>query len=184
LQVKFNQIGGQKCGNHNNFQKNTSDGAYCTYYCRPGHNKINCFKLKKIDRNSGTSNNDGQGHTKIVSNDVAFTTITMKNNFQVTCGFLIVEQVVITANPWKCERMLSKLMNQSRLETVIQSKQLKMENLKFEVTRINGEKFKVVPNLCVNLFSLNKALKKGFKVSNNGVFVSLNYNHVNLTLTL
>jgi hypothetical protein len=38
-----------------------------------------------------------------------------------------------------------------------------------------------VPSLCVNLFSLNKALKKGFKVSNDGVVVSLNYKHVKLT---
>jgi hypothetical protein len=38
-----------------------------------------------------------------------------------------------------------------------------------------------VPSLCVNLFSLNKALKKGFKVSYNGVLISLTYNHVKLT---
>jgi hypothetical protein len=63
-----------------------------------------------------------------------------------------------------------------------------MGNLKCEVTQINGEKFtvtlndvKYVASLCVNLFSLNKALKKGFKVSNDGVVVSLNYKHVKLT---
>jgi hypothetical protein len=33
----------------------------------------------------------------------------------------------------------------------------------------------------VNLFSLNKALKKGFKVSNDRVVVSLNFKHVKLT---
>jgi hypothetical protein len=56
------------------------------------------------------------------------------------------------------------------------------------VTQINGEKFtvmlndvKYVPSLCVNLFILNKGLKKGFKVSNDGVVVSLNYEHVKLT---
>jgi hypothetical protein len=56
------------------------------------------------------------------------------------------------------------------------------------VTQFNGEKFtvtlndiKYVPSLCVNLFSLNKALKKGFKVSNDGVVVSLNYKYVKLT---
>jgi hypothetical protein len=56
------------------------------------------------------------------------------------------------------------------------------------VTQINGEKFtvtlndvKYVPSLCVNLFSLNKALKKGCKVSNDGVVVSLNFKHVKLT---
>jgi hypothetical protein len=66
-------------------------------------------------------------------------------------------------------------------------KATKIGNLKCDVTQINGEKFtvtlndvKYVPSLCVNLFSLNKALKKGFKVSNNGVVVSLNFKHVKL----
>jgi hypothetical protein len=56
------------------------------------------------------------------------------------------------------------------------------------VTQINGENLtialndiKYVPSLCVNLFSLNKALNKGFKVSNGGVVISLNYKHVRLT---
>jgi hypothetical protein len=31
--LKTNQNGGQNSGNHNNFQKNASNGAYCTY-CR------------------------------------------------------------------------------------------------------------------------------------------------------
>jgi hypothetical protein len=64
----------------------------------------------------------------------------------------------------------------------------KIGNLKCEVTQVNGEKLtirindiKYVPSLCVNLFSLNKALKKGFKISNDGVVISLNYKHVKLT---
>jgi hypothetical protein len=40
---------------------------------------------------------------------------------------------------------------------------------------------KYVPSLCVNFFSLNKGLKKGFKLSNDGIVVSLNYKHVKLT---
>jgi hypothetical protein len=38
-----------------------------------------------------------------------------------------------------------------------------------------------VPNLCVNIFSLNKSLKKGFKVSNDVVVVRINCKHVKLT---
>jgi hypothetical protein len=67
-------------------------------------------------------------------------------------------------------------------------KATKIGNLKCEVTQINGEKFtvtlnndKYVPSLCVNLFSLSKALEKGFKISNDGVVVSLNFKHVKLT---
>jgi hypothetical protein len=64
------------------FQKNTSNCAYCTYCYQPGHNKKNCFKLKnKLNRNSGTSKNDGQGHKVFNSNYVAFTSISIKNNF-------------------------------------------------------------------------------------------------------
>jgi hypothetical protein len=79
---KTSQNGGQSSGNHNNFQKYSNNGAYCTYCCLPGHIKSNCYKLKnKSNRDSGTSSNDGQGHTIFNSNDVAFTTIAMKNNF-------------------------------------------------------------------------------------------------------
>jgi hypothetical protein len=74
--------GGQNSGNHNNFQKYESNGAYCTYCHLPGHIKSYYYKLKnKSNRNSGTSNNDSQGHRIFNSNGVAFTTITMKNNF-------------------------------------------------------------------------------------------------------
>jgi Reverse transcriptase (RNA-dependent DNA polymerase) len=40
---------------------------------------------------------------------------------------------------------------------------------------------KYVPEICSNLFSLNKALKNGFKLTNDGVIVSLTKKHVTLT---
>jgi hypothetical protein len=62
-------------------------------------------------------------------------------------------------------------------------KSTKIGNLKCEVTQVNGEKLtitlndvKYVPSLCV------KTLKEGFKVSNDGVVISLTYKHVKLTL--
>jgi hypothetical protein len=59
--LKMNN-GGQNSGNHNNFQKYESNGAYCTYCHLPGHIKSHYYKLKnKSNRNSGTSNNDSQG---------------------------------------------------------------------------------------------------------------------------
>jgi RNA-binding protein YlmH len=64
----------------------------------------------------------------------------------------------------------------------------KIGNVKSEVTQVNGEKLtitlndvKYVPRFYVNLFSLNKALKKGFKVSNDGVVIIFNHKHVKLT---
>jgi hypothetical protein len=74
----MNQNGVQNSGNHNNFQKYANNDAYCTYCRLPGHIKSNCHKLKnKSNRNSGTSNNDGQGHRIFNSKNVAFTTIAM-----------------------------------------------------------------------------------------------------------
>jgi hypothetical protein len=64
----------------------------------------------------------------------------------------------------------------------------KIGNLNCEVTQLDGRKFivtlknvKYVPEICSNLFSLNKALKNGFKLSNNDVIVSLTKKHVTLT---
>jgi hypothetical protein len=54
----------------------------------------------------------------------------------------------------------------------------KLGDLKCEVTQVNGSKFedtfkelKYVPDLWVNLFRINKALKNGFKLSGNGVSI-------------
>jgi hypothetical protein len=142
----------------------------------------------KSNRNSGTINNDGQGHRIFNSNDVAFTTIVMKNNFA--------NDLCILDNGASCHycQSVEGLTDVKEINKMIKIgngdsiKATKIGNLKSEVTQINGEKLKIkqndvkyVPSLCVSLFSLNKALKKGFKVSNDGVVVSLNYKHVKLT---
>jgi hypothetical protein len=64
----------------------------------------------------------------------------------------------------------------------------KIGNLNCEVTQLYARKFivtlknvKYIPEICSNLFSLNKALKNGFKLSNNDVIVSLTKKHVTLT---
>jgi hypothetical protein len=183
--LKTNQNGGQNSVNHNNFQKYASNGAYSTFCCRPGHIKGNCYKLKnKSNRNSGTSNNGGQGERIFDSNDVLFTTITMKNNFA--------NDLWILDSGASCHycQSVEGLTDIKEINEAIKigngdlMKATKIGNLKCEVTQINGEKLTVtlndvmyVPSLCVNLFSLNKALKKGF---NDGVVVSLNYKHVKL----
>jgi hypothetical protein len=122
----------------------------------------------KSNRNSGTSNNNGQGHRIFNSNDVAFTTITMKNNFA--------NDLWILDSGASCHYCQSvegltdvKEINESiKIGNGDSMKATKIGNLKCEVTKINGEKFtvtindvKYVPSLCVNLFSLKKALKQG-----------------------
>jgi hypothetical protein len=57
----------------------------------------------------------------------------------------------------------------------------KVGSLKFHVIQLNGfsvnvkfKEFKYVPELWVNLFSISKALKNGFDLSNKGLMISLN----------
>jgi hypothetical protein len=141
----------------------------------------------KSNHNRGTSNNDGQGHRIFDSNDVEFTTIAMKNNF--SCDKWIIDS---GARCHYC-RSVEGLTNIKEINESIKIgngdsiKSAKVGNLKCEVTQVNGENLtimlndvKYVPSLCANLFSLNKALKKGFKVCNDGVVISLNYKHVKL----
>jgi hypothetical protein len=64
-----------------------------------------------------------------------------------------------------------------------------MQDWKFKlVTLLDGRKFvvilknvKIVPGICSNLFSLNKALMNGFTLANDGIIVSLTKKHVTLT---
>jgi hypothetical protein len=82
-----------------------------------------------------------------------------------------------------------KEINESiKIENGNSMKETKIGNLKCELTQIDDKRFTVtsddvnyLPNLGINLFGLNKALKKGFKVINDDVIVSLNYKHVKLT---
>jgi hypothetical protein len=141
----------------------------------------NHFKLKnKSNRDSGTSNNDGQGHRIFNSNDVVFTTIAMKNNF--SNDMWILNSGASCHYCGSAEGLTDvKEINESiKIGNGDSMKSTKIRNSKCEVTQVNGEKLKIklndikyVPRLCVNSFSLNKALKKGFKVSNDGVVISL-----------
>jgi len=188
---KFRQNGGQNGGNQqNNFQGNSNQGAYCTYCCRPGHHKANCFKLKNKSshRNSGTSNYDNQERKVFNSNDVAFTSIAAKNNFP--------NNMWIFDSGASCHycQSLEGLTDVKDIDETIKigngggMQASKTGNLNCEVTQLDGRKFvitlknvKYVPEICSNLFSLNKALKNGFKLTNDDVIVSLTKKEVILT---
>jgi hypothetical protein len=136
--LKTNQNGGHNSGNHNNFQKNTSNGAYCTYCCRPSHVRSNCFKLKnKSNRNSGTSNNDSQGHRIFNSNNFAFTTIAMKTNFSSDMWNLD------SGTSYHYCRSAEELTDIKEINETIKigngnsMKSTKIGNLKCEVTQVN-----------------------------------------------
>jgi hypothetical protein len=142
----------------------------------------------KSNRSSGTSNNDGQGNRIFNSNGVEFTTIAIKNNF--SSGMWVLDSRACCHHCQSAEGLMDiKEIDESiKVKHGDSMKSTKIGNLKYEVTQINGEKFiitlndvKYMPSFCVNLFSLNKALKKGFKVSNDGIVIRPNYKHVKLT---
>jgi hypothetical protein len=133
----------------------------------------------KSNRDSGTSNNDGQGHRIFNSNDVAFTTIDMKNNFS------NVMWILDSGTTCHCCQSAEGLTDVKEIDESIEigngnsMKSTNIGNLKCELTQVNGEKLTITlndvkdgPSLCVNLFSLNKTLKQGFKVSNDGEIAS------------
>jgi hypothetical protein len=124
----------------------------------------------KFNRNSGTSNNDGQGHKVFNSKDVAFTKISMKNNF--SSGMWILDGGT-SCHDCRSVEGLTDVTERDKpinIGNADSRKATKIGNLKCEVTQINGQKFtvtfnglKYLPNLCVNLFRLNKAWNQGFK---------------------
>ena len=149
---------------------NSQNGAYCTYCRRSGHLKRNCFKLKnKMNRNHSTSSNHGNYGNQpknFDSTDVAFMSIT--------------KQINLPSDIWICDsgacgrycRFMEGLMIVRDINEEITIGNghtmvaTKIGDLKYEVNQINGSKFdvmlkevKYVPELWVNLFSINKALK-------------------------
>jgi hypothetical protein len=97
--LKTNQNNGQNRGNHNNFQKSTSNGAYCTYCCRPGHIKSNFYKLKKNATVTVIQVTMTVKDTEfLIPKMLRLQQLPSKLIFQVTCGFLIVELAIITAD--------------------------------------------------------------------------------------
>jgi hypothetical protein len=195
---KFRQNGSQNIGNlnggqngrsQNNFQGNSINGAHCTYCLQPGYHKGNCFKLKnRSNHKSSTSSNDNQERTVFNSDDVVFTSIGTENNFS--------NDMWIFDSGARCHyfQSMEGLTDVKDIDETIKignsgaMQACKTGNLKCEVTQLDGRKFvvtlnnvKYVPEICSNLFSLNKALRNGFKFSNNDVIVSLTKKHVTLT---
>jgi hypothetical protein len=98
------RLGGQKSkdiaqNSHRDLQKNSHNNSFCTYCCRPGHQKGNCLKLKnKMNRNNDTSNHSNQNQNL---NGIAFTSIMIQKALQLTFGFWTVVQVTNSAGQWK-----------------------------------------------------------------------------------
>jgi hypothetical protein len=135
-----------------------------------------------MNRNDDTSNHSNQNQNL---DGIAFTSIMMQESFEGVLGS--------GASHHFCQWM-EGLTDVRDIDEPIKignggtMRATKIGNLKCEVTQSDGNKFlvsindvKFVPNLCVNLFSLNKALKKGFIINNDANIVSLTLKQVRLT---
>ena len=79
-------------------------------------------------------------------------------------------------------------MKKSQLETEKSMIAAKVGSLKCKVIQVDGSSLdvtlhevKYVPELWVNLFSINKALKNGFNLSNKGVSICLSKGSASVT---
>ena len=169
---------------------NTSGGIFCSYCRKSGHDKRNCFKLKKKEaRNNSSSSNNGNGNRQnYESQDVVFTA-TSKNG-------------TLSDDIWICDsgacghycKSIEGMFNLKDIAETItvgngdSMMATKVGSLKRRVVQLDGStldiiinEVKYVPNLCANLFSINKAIKNGFNLSNNGTSICLTKGSASIT---
>ena len=161
---------------------NSNGGIFCSYCRKTGHDKRNCHKLKKKEaRNNNPSNNNGNvNRQNYESQDVVFTA-TSKNE-------------TLSDDIWICDsgacghycksiegmfdiRDIAETITVGNGDSMMATK---VGSLKRRVVQLDGStldvtinEVKYVPDLCVNLFSINKAIKTGFNLSNNGTTICL-----------
>jgi hypothetical protein len=116
----------------------------------------------KSNSNSGTSNNDAQGHIVFISKDVTLTILSMKNNFSNDMWILDSGASCHYCQTVEGSTEVKKIDASIKIGNCHSMKATAVGNLKCEVTQINGENFtetlidvKYVPSFCVNLSSLN-----------------------------
>jgi hypothetical protein len=160
-------------------------------YCRKsGNDKKNCLKLKKKEaRNNNPSNNSGNGNRQnYESQDVVFTA-TSKNGTP-SDDFWICDSGACGHYCKSIEGMFN-LKDIAETITVGNGDSMtatKVGSLRRRVVQLNGSTLDIIinevkyaPNLCANLLSINKAIKNGFKLSNNGTSICLTKGSASIT---
>ena len=168
--------------NNGGNNSNSSGGIICAYCRKSGHDKRNCFKLKKKEarNNNPSSNNGNVNRPNYESQDVVFTA-TSKNG-------------TLSDDIWICDsgacghycKSIEGMFNLKDIAETItvgngdSMMATKVGSLKRRVVQLDGStldiiinEVKYVPKLCANLFSINKAIKNGFNLSNNGISICL-----------
>jgi gag-polypeptide of LTR copia-type/Zinc knuckle len=167
--------------NGENNGNSSGGGIFCSYCRKTGHDKKNCFKLKKKEaqNNNNPSNYNGNSNRQNYEpQDVVFTA-TLKNG-------------TLSDDIWICDsggcghycKSTKGMFNISDIDEKItvgngnSMTATKVGSLKCCVVQLDGSvldikinKVKYVPKLCANLFSINKAIKNGFSLSNKGTSI-------------
>jgi hypothetical protein len=181
----------KNCGSHNSGNNGNSSGRiFCSYCCKPGHDRKNCFKLKKEDSrsNNASSNNGNSDRPNFGSQDVVFTATASEER--------------IRGDIWICDSGASghycmsiegmfDIQDIDEKITVGNGNKMvatKVGSLRRCVIQVDGtvldiviNEVKYVPDSCANLFSVNKAIKNGFDLSNQGENIALTKGSASIT---
>ena len=177
---------------NNGYNGNTTAPNYCVYCRKTGHIKKNCFKLNRRDtqnnNNPTSTSNSNRERQNFDSQDVAF--------------MATAENEKLTKDTWICDsgacghycnfkEGMFNVKDISEDITIGNGKSMtatKVGSLSCKVIQVDGSSLdvtlhevKFVPELWVNLFSINKALKNGFKISNKGLSISLSKGSATVT---
>jgi hypothetical protein len=160
-------------------------------YCRkPSHHKKDCFKLKKRDSrsNNASTNNGHADQPNFDSQDVVFVATSREER--------------IGKDIWICDSGASghysmsidgmfNILDIDEKVTVGNGEKMvatKVGSLRRRVIQVDGSTLGIVindvkflPELCANLFSVNKALENGFKLSNKHENISLTKGSASIT---
>jgi hypothetical protein len=134
--------------NHVGNNKNMTEGNYCTYCCRTGHVKKNCFKLKKKElpnknKNRGSNDNSSRDQQFLNTQDMAFVTTseneTLTNEIWIcdsgACGHYCNFKEGLMNDKEICDEITignGKTMTATKVGDLIQSKQSLEKWLHFE----------------------------------------------------
>ena len=163
-------------GSHNGGNNGTSSGGnFCSYCRKPGHDRKNCFKLKKKDSrpNHASTNNGNTDRPNFDSQDVVFTATASDEKVDKdtwicdsgasghycmsTDGMFNLKDINEKITIGNCEKMLATKVGSIRHRVI----QVDGSTLDIVINEV-----KYLPELCANLFSMSNAIKNGFKLSN------------------
>jgi hypothetical protein len=178
-------------GSHNGGNNGKSSGGnFCLYCCKPGHDKKDYFKLKKKDSrsNNASLNNGHADRPNFDSQDVVFAATSSEER--------------ISEDIWICDSgasghysmSIDGMFNVKDIDekvTVGNGEKMvatKVGSLRCGVIQVDGSTLDIVindvkflPELCANLFSVNKSLKNGFKLRNKNENISLTKGSASIT---